>query len=191
MPSLMVAEYPLALIAHPATGVSCAGSFRVDAGVAIRARRLALRYRVRGPLDELRLDHRPGALPADRLWMHSCFEAFVSFGDARYREFNFAANRQWAVFDFSDYRRPLASAPVIGEAPCVESRRDGDAFFVKVELAESALPAAEGERALGLSAVLELGDGALVYFALAHCAARPDFHDRRSWLCRLAADAPA
>ena len=191
MHSLMPADFPHALLDHSPDAVADDRAFRVDAGFDRTGRGLQLRYRLRGPIAELRLDHAPGSLPSARLWAHSCFEAFVAADAARYREFNFAPNGQWAAFDFVDYRQPAEPTATPSAAPLLESWRDGDDFFLVAELPDVLIPASDGERALGLSAVLERIDGSLAYFALAQTSDRPDFHDRRGWRCRLAARAPA
>ena len=191
MHSLMPAEFPLALVAYSPLPVTAERPIRVDAGFEFTGQRLRLRYRLRGPLGEIRLDHPPASLPTERLWEHSCFEAFVAAGPSHYREFNFASNGQWAAFDFSDYRRRAASAVIADEVPRVEARREGNDFILVVEVPDALLPAVEGERELGLSVVLERVDASLDYFALAHCSDRPDSHDRRSWRCRLPQEARA
>ena len=83
---------------------------------------LALVWRLAGELAALRIPGAATALPPERLWAYTCFEAFVGTPDgAAYREFNFSPNGQWMRFDFSGYREQVESPVLqIGRASCRE-----------------------------------------------------------------------
>ena len=110
---------------------------------------------------------------ADELWRTTCFEAFLRpLGQPNYREWNFAPSGQWAAYDFSDYRADMAAAEV-GAGPYI---RMEDNFTWWALGATIAVPA-DTNWELGLSAVIEEKDGTKSYWALAHAAEKPDFHD--------------
>ena len=144
---------------------------------------LLLRYEVLGDIGRLRLPAPAPHGPADGLWQHTCFEAFVGVtGDAANREFNFAPSGQWAAYRFSaervrDLPAEAAAAPFAPELVFVEQPQSLD---LQIWLPREALPpsAAAAPLMLGLSAVLETRDGQLSYWALHHPTARPDFHHR-------------
>ena len=208
---------------HPAT--PCAAVDAVGVTVAFDpAGRLRLTYVLAGDLSRLRLPAaaaQPG--PADGLWRHTCFEAFVGSDHAPdYREFNFAPSGHWAAYAFSAERVPAkllpplrsggglgwrpaapkqAQAPLDASpppsqpsparggrgknhsaAPHLTCRRDTHTLTLEALLP---LPPSSGPLRLGLSAVIETTDGALSYWALAHPAPRPDFHQRAGWTLRL------
>jgi hypothetical protein len=153
---------------------------------------LALRYRLRGALDQLVIPpaHTPGA--ADGLWRHTCFEAFVArAGVSAYREFNFSPCSRWAVYAFRGYReRDPGGDPVA--APLLAVARGDGHLEVDATIPAAALPpatAAGADLQVGLTAVVEHADGALTYWALRHPAAQPDFHHRDGFALRLDAAA--
>ena len=121
--------------------------------------------------------------PADGLWQHTCFEAFVArTGEPAYQEFNFSPSGQWAAYRFSaervrDLPAEAAAAPFAPELVFVEQPQSLD---LQIWLPREALPpaAAGAPLILGLNAVLETRDGQLSYWALHHPTARPDFHHR-------------
>jgi hypothetical protein len=171
------------LTCHPAspcpavTGIEVRVAPTADGG-------LALRYRIRGTPDGLRL---PAPQPpglADGLWQHTCCEVFIADDEAAaYREFNFSPSGQWAAYRFTGYREPDA-----GFAPSAEPQISllplADGFQLDARLAASLLPA-DRLLQLGLSVVIESADGGKGYWALAHGGARPDFHLRQSFTLTL------
>ena len=144
-----------------------------------RARaRLTLRYLVTGDVAAIVLP--PPAPPrrADRLWRHSCFEAFVrASADPGYFELNLAPSGAWAAYRFSDYRMGMAAAEVV-PPPRIETHR-GDGRFeltARVDLAPAMGLLDHLPWHLGLAAVIEEKGGAKSHWALAHPPGAPDFH---------------
>lgn len=142
---------------------------------------LLLRYEVRGPVEALLLPDLQTPGPADQLWQHTCFEAFVGApGSMAYREFNFSPSRQWAAYLFSTERvrdeAAEAKAPPVQIG--IECSRAPGVLVLQACLPAHALPLAPEGQALnwGLSAVLQTTDSQLSYWALHHPAPRPDFH---------------
>jgi predicted GIY-YIG superfamily endonuclease len=115
----------------------------------------------------------------DGLWRHSCFEAFVRApGEAAYGEFNFAPSGEWAAYRFDAYRTGMEAADV--PPPSIRTRRDSGRLEVQVSLEVGAKPLR-----LALSAVIEETNGRNSYWALAHPAAKPDFHHPDSFVHEL------
>lgn len=178
---------PLALLCHPAT--PCAAPLHIAVGVTPQADGLALRFTLQGDLTQVRLPAAMPPGPADGLWHHSCFEAFVATAGAEaYQEFNFAPSGQWAHHRFQR-ERVLEAAPAPAPAPAAPPRcrwtADQGRLRLDALLPASSLPPAGASLLIGLSAVLEAADGALSYWALQHPAPRPDFHHRGGWALRL------
>lgn len=145
---------------------------------------LALCYRLLAAPAALRLPSlRPPAF-ADGLWQHTCCELFVAVDGEKYREFNFSPSGEWAVYDFAGYRERIAS--VIPVAPQISLTQASDAVELRVLVPAALLPGGAALQ-LGLTAVLEAADGRKTYWALAHCAAQPDFHQRQSFALTLKA----
>ncbi|HMT65825.1 MAG TPA: DOMON-like domain-containing protein, partial [Ottowia sp.] len=145
-----------------------------------------LRYTLGAALAALRLPPpaaQPG--PADGLWRHTCFEAFVGAArGAAYHEFNFSPSGHWAAYAFSAPRQ-RASAGHLPLAPRLQWRQGVGTLTLDAWLPQGVLPSANTPHALGLSAVIETDDGRLSYWALAHPAPQPDFHHRAGWTARL------
>lgn len=176
----------LTLLPHPSQPAGAVRAITValerpDSGV------LALRYTTSGTLDAVAWPAPGAATFTDGLWRHSCFEAFVGGAGEDYGEINLAPSGAWAAYRFDRYRAGMArddSAAVRGfawhrSAGCAELR------------AEIALPDLAGIDAwrIALSAVIEEIDGIKSYWALAHAAGAPDFHNRDCFTATLAAPA--
>lgn len=175
------------LLCHPAA--LCPAVARIEVGISPSpAGGLSLAYRLTGRLAELAIPAPQPAAPADGLWEHSCFEAFVAVpGEPAYREFNFSPSGRWASYSFFGYRqRDESIAP--GPAPAISVRRFADRLELDAVLAPELLPGAPLQ--LGLTTVVETADGGLSYWALAHPAGRPDFHHRDAFIVTLASPNP-
>lgn len=136
--------------------------------------RMRLRYGVTGELDHLLVPDARRAARVDGLWRTTCFEAFLrSARDLAYQEFNFSPAGEWAAYAFSSQRqgmKPLDQP----EPPRIACRRTAQRLEVEVQL-QSPLLSRPDVRA-ALTAVLQLKDGTVSYWALAHAAGKPDFH---------------
>ena len=163
---------------------------RIEADIRrLSPRALALTYELTGQIDSLRIPPpaRPG--PADGLWKHSCFEAFVGLGDGGgYLEFNLSPSGQWAAYRFDGYRAgmtPLADL----EAPRIVLAKGDQSLTLKTVLELPDLPdlPLDGPWRLGLSAVVEDSAGRLGYWALAHPPGKPDFHHPEGFACEVRA----
>lgn len=149
---------------------------------------LVLIYRITCPPAEILVPSLQPSGPADGLWQHTCCEAFVAEDGAGYREFNFSPSGQWAVYRFTGYReRDEAFTP---EAePQLNFTPLADGFELRASLPATLLPPGKALH-LGLTAVIEADDGSKSYWALAHCAAQPDFHVRQSFALTLKRNTP-
>ena len=142
---------------------------------------LAVTYLLRGDLGSLRIP--PFELPrrGDKLWQHTCFEAFVrSKGEAAYHEFNFSPSSEWAAYRFRNYRE---AAPFADESPLMEIKLSRDGQLLQLDAVVRI--AISGTLQLALSAVLEYNDGTLAYWALKHPAGKPDFHHAEAFALTL------
>ena len=118
----------------------------------------------------------------DGLWTSTCFEAFLGLpGESRYWEINLAANGDWAVYRFSDYRRDQAqqTQPI---PPLVHLRRWQHQLGLEASLdlshwwPEGVCPD------IALTTVLDRGNKGLSYWAISHPSDRADFHQRSAFL---------
>ncbi len=173
---------------HPATPAGVALSLAVS--LRWQANAWQLRYSLHGPLARLRIPAPGAGGPADGLWRHTCFEAFVAAqGAAAYREFNFSPSGQWAAYPFAAERQRDRTAPA-SPPPELRVAFKQDALHLFASLPLAALPpAATGAAAyaVGLCAVVEEADGRLSYWALHHPSERPDFHHHGGRTLGLAA----
>ena len=139
---------------------------------------LRLRYFLDGDVNGILVPPpaRPG--PADELWRHTCFEAFIAGQDSRaYCEFNFSPSSQWAVYGFSSYREGMAPLDYATD-PLVAASVTDDRIALEAFVPVEALLALPGDATLrlGLAAVVEGTNGQFSYWALAHPSEAPDFH---------------
>jgi hypothetical protein len=174
------------LAVHPAN--HCKAVRRIAVAIERMAAEIQFSYRLEGDIPALRLPEPAEPLRADSLWQHSCFEAFLRPDDSDgYYEFNFAPSTAWAAYRFAA-RRESPDYPELA-APVVICRRDADSFDMTVRLSLEGLPELAGVTAIdaGLTAVVEDARGLLSYWALAHTAREPDFHDPAAFLMRIRA----
>jgi hypothetical protein len=135
-------------------------------------------YMLKGNVGRLQIP--PAKLPrtADRLWQHTCFEAFFAMKDSSaYCEFNLSPSSEWAAYTFGNYR----DGGLIeddGLDPKIVLRKESDRLELSAVIYLDRLPLIKPGAALrlGLSAVIEDVDGQLSYWALKHPAGKPDFH---------------
>lgn len=169
------------LLAHPDTTRSSV--LRLEAGVEVTAdRALRFQYVLEADLRRVRIPPpAQGGGRADRLWTHTCFEAFVvSDGLSGYLELNFSPSGQWAAYRFQSYRQGMAAAELAAapELRVQQSER-------QLELQATVPIGVAGSLRLGLSAVVEEDGGRLSYWTLRHPAGRPDFHHPESFSLTL------
>lgn len=168
--------YSVALTCHPEAYSQFVGG--VEARVAWQGRAIVLTYALEGDVTCLRIPPPRTPSRADRLWEHTCFEAFIRVkSDPAYHEFNFAPSGEWAAYTFRSYRE---GAPLGHQAldPGITVRSANDSFQLDAVIRLDYLPAIQsGARLrLGLSAVVEDDRGVLSHWALRHPPGKPDFH---------------
>jgi hypothetical protein len=145
---------------------------------------LRLRWRIEGAQD-LVVPPFAGKGRADDLWQTTCFELFLKQADGEsYCEFNLSPSERWAAYDFSGYRQGMSERPVEREPQT--AMRLGSSFAIfDAAMPLSALP--RGDSRMNLAAVIEEQGGVKSYWALAHPAEKPDFHDPACFLAMLPA----
>jgi len=188
---------PQSLICHPATpgGFSLVITASVENVWDPAWNGWRIRYELRGDLSELLIPEPTTPGPADGLWQHTCFEAFVAERNtAAYQELNFSPSGQWASYLFSaervrDTAAESADASLAGPPPAVAWHRVSEAFVLEACVPASAFHLKRSVQSLdlGLTAVIETRDHRLSYWALRHPCAKPDFHNRQGFALQVPA----
>lgn len=158
---------------------------RIQASVSLlEAGRLSLTFTVTGGIDELLIPRTTLPERTDRLWEHTCCEAFLAApGVEGYLELNLSPSTAWAAYAFQHYREGMQTA---GEsAPRIRVQETPDRLEVQAQLALDRAWTGKPVR-LGLAMVLETRGGALSYWALRHPEGRPDFHHPDGFTLELA-----
>jgi hypothetical protein len=169
----------LPLKLHPESRCEAVAGIEVET-VRTAPSTLSLRYLVSGAVDGILLPAQAGPGRADGLWQHTCLEAFLrQRGEAGYREFNLAPSSRWAAYGFDGYRSGMELLET--RPPRIETELDESCLELRALLD---LPGA-GPWQLALCAVIEETNGRKSYWALAHPAAKPDFHHPDSFTCEL------
>ena len=171
------------LIAHPHSAVLAA---TITARVELeRAPQITLEYALAGDLAPLAIPRRAPSARADRLWEHTCFEAFIApASGARYCELNFSPSTEWAAYAFDGYRqgmRPLELAV----PPNVRVAETKTELRVTAGIELGGLADAPWPWRIGLTAVVEDRAGSRAYYALLHPRDKPDFHDTATFTVLL------
>jgi hypothetical protein len=160
----------LSLLPHPSTDKGPARHIRVE--VERRGAALSLTYALGGDLDRIRIPPAGAPIRADDLWLHTCFELFLKppAGET-YFEFNFSPAGEWAAYRFDRYRSGRTELEI--PAPSIGGYEGGALLVRWVTL--QGLPS-HRRWSLGLSAIVEDGEGERSFWALAHPPGDPDFH---------------
>jgi hypothetical protein len=176
----------VALLPHPASPPLNADIELIASLDVLSGRVLRVGFEIGGAWQQLRIPARTSPQRVDGLWQHTCCEVFIGGAAAAgYVEFNCAPSGEWAAYQFSGYRAGACTLAALKRLPIATAIADAR-FRLEADLDLACLPPALAPPyALGLGAVLEAADGALSYWALAHPAERPDFHDRRSFVFDL------
>jgi len=181
-PSPQPVQHPFALhsFAPPPASLALSGSVQRNGD------RLSLHYRLEDP-EGLVLVPPATAAPrrCDELWTTTCFEIFLAEPGAEpYWEVNLSPSGDWNLYRLSSYRQGLAHEPAISALPFVVQReRVGLDLAVTLDL--GGLPLAGRPLELAVTAVVELRDGEILYWALRHPGEQADFHWREGFGLRL------
>jgi len=174
-----------ALIAHP--DHPPAGVREIKARITPDGDWLRLRWRIEGA-QRLIVPAFAGKGRADGLWQTTCFELFVQVpGESGYTELNLSPSERWNAYDFTGHRAGMAERAFPHEPVCTMRKGEMLAIF-DAAIPARALPAAPWR--LNMTAVIGEEGGTRSFWALAHPAGAPDFHDAACFVGTLAA-APA
>lgn len=178
---------PLAkLVSHPDTPCEAVGSIQSFLSCE-RSGLLTIVYTLNGAIDQLRIPPHQSRRRADRLWRHTCFEAFIGAkNDAEYYELNFSPSGEWTAYEFCDYR----DGGLIdddGLEPTMSVRQEPGMLELCAEIRLDRLPRLQLDVCLcvGLSAVIEDKEGRLSYWALKHVPGKPDFHHPENFILEI------
>jgi len=185
------------LTVHPSTPNDAVRSL----GVWVRAEKsdiLVFHYSLAADMSRVRVPPSGVGGPADALWKHTCFEAFVAAADAPgvdapgvdapgYHEFNFSPSRDWAIYRFSAYREGMSRAGMDG-APEISIRRCDGGLELESAVSLGHLADLRDARHLrvAMAAVIEDDGGGLSYWGLRHSPGKPDFHHPNGFALEVA-----
>jgi hypothetical protein len=142
-------------------------------------------YRLTGDLSQIAIPHRRPSQRAERLWEHTCFEAFIApTSGSRYFELNFSPSTQWAAYEFDGYREGTRRLTFAKPPSIVVAKAAGE-LSVTASVALGAFADAAWPWRIGLTAVVEDRAGGRAYFALEHPREKPDFHDAAGFTALL------
>lgn len=178
---------PSVLTVHPSTPNDAVRGL----GVWVRAEKshiLVFHYSLAADMSRVRVPPSGVGGPADALWKHTCFEAFVAAADAPgYHEFNFSPSRDWAIYRFSAYREGMSRAEMDG-APQISIRRCDGGLELESAVSLGHLADLRDARHLrvAMAAVIEDDGGGLSYWGLRHAPGKPDFHHPNGFALEVA-----
>lgn len=162
---------------------------RLAVTITRQANMLALRYEIFDARGQVVIPpHAEFPARKDNLWQTTCLEFFLAArGATPYWEFNLAPSGDWNVYRLESYRAGLREESRLDELPFrVQRQADGLTLEIAIDLGKIIAPAQSIE--LSATAVIESTDGALSYWAIAHCGKKPDFHLRESLVVELTAN---
>jgi len=171
-------ERTVALNPHPTTPSSAVQAIEVEVCQA-GGTSIQLHYELTGDIAALLLPVGDSARRSDKLWEHTCFEAFVAGQDdgGKYFEFNFAPSAEWAAYAFTAYRQGMKVLDA-AQSPRISVSHDAGRLSLDAVIDLQPLPLVRDcpILRLALSAVVEDVEHRRSYWALAHPPGKPDFH---------------
>ena len=174
-----------ALACHPAA--PCPAALVLEGWAQLLDRqRLAVGFTLRGDLDRLNVPGPGAPRRTDRLWEHTCFEAFLAMpGHDAYWELNLSPSTEWAAYGFQRCREGGFAASI--PEPRITVHRSPGQLDLGAVAALDALDGLDTGLGLqvGLAAVLESREGPLSFWAIRHAQDRPDFHHRTGFVLEL------
>lgn len=182
--SAATAELPFVLAPYP--GLPVPEGVRVSGAAWREGAELHLTWLLEAPEGAIAL---PAATAAPQrragLWEETCFEFFLTSQPPGYWEFNLSPSGNWAVFRFDAYRTGMRDEMAFAELPFAVTRRAGGCeASVAVDMRKLGIGEAPWD--LAIATVVREAGGRITYWALAHPAARPDFHAAGAFRLRLA-----
>lgn len=162
------------LVRHPASGSAI---LRVNAEARwLPEGQIGFYFVLEGETSAVRVPVAGQSDRADELWKHTCCEAFVAGpGAGGYSEFNFSPSGAWAAYQFTGYREGMKPVAVVAD-PVITIRQTAERIELDALIGSRSIPLGHQGLRLGLAVVVEEKSGRLSYWALAHPAAKPDFH---------------
>ncbi|PIP89756.1 MAG: hypothetical protein COW01_08030 [Bdellovibrionales bacterium CG12_big_fil_rev_8_21_14_0_65_38_15] len=113
---------------------------------------------------------------AFNLWESTCFELFLKHpNEHAYLEFNFSPSGKWDAFEFDSYRLPKTLRRVEDVSSKVSTSDHN--LAVELELPSHWM---KSEIVGNATAVIELMDESIHFFAYKHCETKADFHHQDS-----------
>lgn len=121
----------------------------------------------------------------DGIWQSTCMELFISTPSMqRYWEYNFCPSGDWNIYQLSGYRSNLQTEPNCRQPSITQTTQSGgDELAVITQLPPALID--QHQLILAITAVLELSNGQLSYWALQHSGGEADFHRRDGFQLRL------
>ena len=151
--------------------------FTIKGAVERSHDRLVMAYSLMGPLDRLLIPP-PAELPTrkDQLWKETCFECFIGTDhDTRYWEINLSPAGHWNIYQFDVYRSGMNEADGCSLRPSI-TESAADRFKIRCDVDLMAIDAAGIPIRIGLCAILKTTKSEILYWAIVHPGAKPDFH---------------
>lgn len=165
---------------------------QISGSVDRRPGTLLITYIMAGDLERIVLPE--PALSVSRrheLWRRTCFEVFFGIpGQTAYWEGNFSPSGDWNIYRFTDYRQGMAEEQRSDRPLCrvvTDKSRLESAGSMDIH---DLCPDSEVLMA-GIGCIVLEMSGRISYWAVDHCGAHPDFHDRRSFQLQLASSGPS
>ena len=180
----------VALTRHPTTPSSAVQAIEVEVCRA-GGTTIQLSYALKGDIAGLLLPVGDSAGRSDKLWEHTCFEAFVAGQDDSedYFEFNFAPSMEWAAYAFSAYRQGMRALEGAWP-PRISVSYDASCLGLDAVIDLDSLPLLRNSPVLRLAlcAVVEDTERRRSYWALAHPPGKPDFHHANGFVFALSTE---
>jgi hypothetical protein len=162
------------LIPHESTNHP---NVKIESKITVEDLTLKLKYIIVGDILSLKIPKYGDAKFTHGLWNATCFELFLVKKEQNgYVEFNFSPSKEWAIYEFSDYRQKTGDIENI--TPFIEFFHDEYSAEMIISFDISTLTMIDFEHLSGaFSVVLLTNENELSYWARKHLKDKADFHD--------------
>jgi hypothetical protein len=117
-----------------------------------------------------------------QLWENTCLEFFLTLKNTtQYWEFNLSPNGDWNIYRFTDYRQGMREETAFTSLP-FDLKTNSQTLQLNLTLNLEPIISTTANLTIGVTAVIKTQDNNLSYWALTHPGAKPDFHQRDSFV---------
>ncbi len=141
---------------------------------------LKLNYQIEGDISKYNFPQKTEQQRANRLWLDTCFELFISNRDQKeYWEINTSPSTKWNSYHFTEYKENMKESTIFSTPKIITySTKSQYRLSFETTMQKNIL---EKELEINICVILLDRDGKRNFYSINRRDNTPDFHDRLKW----------